>query len=163
MHKIKPFYILLLLITFSFAFLVGGPMPYFLFYVSILSFIIPILHLLISFLGIKAQINLPEDSLYVGNQIDIEYEIKNKTILPIPIIRFSSDIRKQLGYNKPNFKTFSLGPRENVSIKEKTILRRRGFYENVDLKVYLSDIYSISTLKRNFNNKANLLVYPNIF
>lgn len=162
MFKIKPFYILLFIFTFSFAFLVGGPMPYFLFYISILSFLIPIIHLLISFIGIKAQINLPEESLYTGSEIEIEYNIKNKTFFPIPIIHFSSDLRKILSYKETKFKSLSLGPFESFSLREKIPLKRRGFYESIDLKIYMSDVYSIFTLKKEFNDTINLLVYPNI-
>lgn len=162
MHKIKPAYIFLFILTFSFAFFVGGPMPYFLFYISILSLLIPLVHLLISFIGIKVQITLPEESLYTGSKVEIEYRIKNKTFFSIPVLKFFSDVGKILSGKKIGIKTLSLGPFEDFRFKEQIILKRRGFYENMDLKVDISDIYSLFTFKKSFYNKTNLLIYPNI-
>ncbi|OLS03621.1 DUF58 domain-containing protein [Tissierella creatinophila] len=137
-------------------------MPYFLFYISILSFLVPLVHLLLSFIGIKAQINLPDDSLYTGVKIEIEYRLKNKNFFSIPMINFSSDISKILSGKKTTIKTLSLGPFEDFRFRDTIRLKRRGFYELVDLKVEISDIYSLFTFKKEFHNKTNLLVYPNI-
>lgn len=162
MRKVKFSYILLIISTFLFALLVGGPMPYLLFYITILTFLIPLLHLLISFIGLKASIKLPNSYLYTGSSIDIEYDIRNKNFFSIPILKFSSDISKKLGDKTTPSKTLSLSPREVFKYKEEILLKRRGFYENIDLKVNISDIYSFFTFKKIFHNKAELLIYPNV-
>lgn len=162
MHRIKLPYIFLILITFSFAFLVGGPMPYLLFYITILTFLIPLLHLLISFIGLKASINLPSSSLYTGSTVEIEYDIRNKNFFSIPILKFSSDISKRLSHTVNPLKTLSLSPRETFKYKEEVLLKRRGFYEDIDLNINISDIYYFFTFKKTFHNKSELLVYPNV-
>ena len=162
MHKIKIFYIFLFIVTFSFALLVGGPMPYFLLYISILSFLLPLVHLLLSFIGLKATINLPDSSLYTGSTIEIKYQIINNNFFSIPILTFSSNINKNLSDISSRSKTLSLSPREEFNHKENLVLKRRGFYEDIEININISDIYSIFKFKRIFHNNANLLVFPNI-
>lgn len=158
----KFIYIVLFAITFSFAFLVGGPMPYFLFYVSILSILVPLVHLLISFLGIKAKINIPKISLFTGSEVDVEYSIRNRNFFSIPILKLSSDISKVLSDKVTDIRTLSLAAREDIQFKEKIFLKRRGFYENMDLNVTISDVFSIFSFKKKFQDKSYILVYPKV-
>lgn len=162
MSRIKWSYIFLFIITFSFALLVGGPMPYFLFYIIILSFLLPLIHLLLSFIGLEAKITLPNSSLYTGSTVDIEYEVKNKNFFSIPILKFSSNITQKLSGKSNEPKTLSLSPREHFKYKENLVIKRRGFYEDVEINISLADIYSIFKFKKIFHNKTELLVYPNI-
>lgn len=162
MHRIRFSYIIVLLITFSFTLLVGGPMPYFLFYISLLVFLIPLIHLLLSLIGIEASVKLAKDHLYVGDKVDMEYKIKNKNFFSIPRLKFKSNINKKLVGKDSDLKTISLGVREEFKGKENIPLNRRGFYESIALTIKVSDVYSIFNLKKAFNSRVNLLVYPKI-
>nr|WP_300002998.1 DUF58 domain-containing protein [Tissierella sp.] len=117
---------------------------------------------MISLLGLKAEINLPEDSFYTGSAIEIEYDISNRNFFSIPLLLFYSNINKKLTGQIDKPKNLSLSPRETFKYKEALILKRRGFYTNIDLNICVSDIFSIFNFKKVFHNKAKLLIYPSI-
>lgn len=160
MHRIV--YILVLLALLLFALLVGGPMPYLLLYISILVFLVPFLHLLVSLIGLSASIKIPNSSLHVGDSINIKYNISNKNIFPLPFLKFSSNIRSVINGRDSNSKTISLGARKNFALKEKITLNRRGYYDSIQLKLKIFDIFSLFHLRRNFKTDSSLIVYPNI-
>lgn len=160
MHRIV--YILVFLALFLFALLVGGPMPYLLFYTSILVFLVPFLHLLVSLIGLKSNIQIPNRSLHVGDSINIKYNINNKNFFPLPVLRFNSNIRSVVNDGDPSSKTISLGARENFTFTEKIMLNRRGYYDSIQLKLKVFDIFSLFHLRRNFKTDSSLIVYPNI-
>lgn len=160
MHRIV--YILVLLALLLFALLVGGPMPYLLFYTSILVFLVPFLHLLVSLISLSASIKIPNSSLHVGDSINIKYNISNKNIFPLPVLKFNSNIRSVVNGGDSNSKTISLGARENFTFTEKIILDRRGYYDSIHLNLQVFDIFSLFHLRRNFKTDSSLIVYPNI-
>lgn len=162
MNKFKLSYLFLLFITFSFAFLVGGPMPYFLFYVSILSFLIPFFHLLLSFIGLKAELDTKQTEIYAGDNIDLEYLLINKNFFTLPIVEVFIYINKTLKEKNIISKKLSLNARQKILLKDRLSFKRRGFYKNINFSINISDIYSIFKLKKKINNKINLLVYPKI-
>ncbi len=162
MNKTKFFYIFTFLLALIFAFLIGGTMPYLLLYIVVLSFLIPLLHLLISFLGLKAELNLDKNKIFAGENVDLRYSITNKNIFTIPILSLCLDLDREWEDKNIPLKKLSLNPFEKRNFHREIPLKRRGYYESMDFKVNLSDIYGLFTIKKKVPNQLDLTVYPNI-
>lgn len=162
MHKIKPSYLFILIISLGFAFLVGGPMPYLLLYIVILSFLVPLAHLLVSMLGLQAKLSIDKDQIYAGESVTLKYTIINKSFLTIPILESILKMDKEYKNINEVSKKLSLNPFEENSYKEIIFFERRGFYDKINFTVYISDIYSLFKLKKTINNNLKLIVYPQI-
>lgn len=137
-------------------------MPYLLLYISILVFLVPLIHLLLSLIGLKAYLKIPDNSLHVGDSIDIKYNINNKNFFPIPLLKFSSNIRNLVNGSDPSSRTISLGLRENFAFTENVTLNKRGYYDSIKLKIKIFDIFSLFSLGKNFKTDSSLIVYPRI-
>lgn len=94
-HK-KYIFLILFVLSFSFALLVGGLAPYYLFYILMLSTTIPLIHNLLILNKIKGVIKVPSGALYMGDKIDVEYILENKSKLTIPYMEIKNHITRQL-------------------------------------------------------------------
>ncbi len=161
MNNIKiglPLIFLIIIITF--VLLVGGTLPYFLFYILLLTFIIPLIHCLVTLKGLKGSIEIPSESLFTGEILNIDYQVKNNSILHIPYLEIQSDISKQLtGINSPKV-TLALKKKESYSSSESPILRRRGYYQFGEIEVTVGDVFGFYSFKKKITSPASLLVYP---
>ena len=150
----------ILLITFSFVLFVGGTIPYFIFYIFLMTITIPFLHSLITLRKLNGTVNIPQGSLYTGEKIDIDYEVNNATSFTIPYLQIQSDISKQLsGVDSPNV-ILSLGKKESFTRRETVILKRRGYYEIGDIEIKISDVFGLYSFKKKLSSSISLLVYP---
>ncbi len=161
MKKKIPF-IILFIILLSYALLVGGTMPYFLFYAYSLAFLIPLGHILIILFKLDITIKLPNKSLYVGDQITIDYRIDNNTFFHIPYLEIHSHISRELTKKTPEKIIKSLEPYELYTYKETVNLKRRGYFEIGTVEVVISDVFGFFSLRKNYSTKSSLLVYPEI-
>lgn len=162
MYKIKYSYLLILLLSFLFAFLVGGSMPYFLLYIGILSFLIPLGHILISLIGLKASLSVDKSEIYAGDSINLKYKLKNKSFFTIPILKSYLYIGEASKEENSIYNQLSLDPFEENIFEEIITFKRRGSYEDMRLRMEISDIYSLFRLAKEINNRVDLVVYPNI-
>ena len=162
MNKMKYLPLLIFIILFFFVLLVGGTMPYFLFYVLLLTYIIPLVHCLISYMFLEGKIEIPQGSLYTGDTIIIKYKIVNNSIFPIPYVEIENDFSKKLTGNYSPKITLSIGKRDFYQGTETIELRRRGFYEMGELSVYIKDAFGFFTIKKKISSTTSLLIYPEI-
>lgn len=135
-------------------------MPYFIFYVFILSFLLPFIHIVLSLRKLKGYINIPSISLYTNQNIDINYNIENNSIFSIPYIEIEDEVSKQLTRKASKKTIISLDKHDNYSKREIIYLNRRGYYDLVAIKVKLKDVFGIYSFKKTISNSASLLVYP---
>lgn len=150
--------IFLFLILTGAVVLVGGRLPYFLFYTFALFVIIPLIHSLISFWGLNAEISIPQNILYKNDTININYKIKNISPFLIPYLAIESRM-----YHPNPLKVITSLPGRTVSkYSEAVILRKRGYCNVGGIDLTIRDIYKIFKLKKKFPNKKSLLVYPKI-
>jgi uncharacterized protein (DUF58 family) len=159
MNSIK-YFIPLFIIILAFVLFVGGIMPYFLLYILLLAFLVPLVHSLIILKKIKGNIRIPKGTLYAGNRIILDYQINNNSRFYIPHMEIQSHISKQLtGIDSPKVNT-SLNPKESFTHRETLVLKRRGYYELGEIEVNIQDVFGIYKLKRKIRSKTSLLVYP---
>ena len=153
-------FIIFILILFLFTILVGGKLPYYLFYVSIFSISIPLVHNLYSIRNIKGYITLPDARVYKGDNIDIQYKVDNNGSLSIPYIEIEDQISKTLQNKKSKNTILSLDKKDSYHKREAIQLNRRGYYKIVAIKVIIRDVLGIYSLKKTISNDSSLLVYP---
>ncbi|WP_312700378.1 DUF58 domain-containing protein [Sedimentibacter sp.] len=150
--------IFLFLILTGAVVLVGGRLPYFLFYTFTLFVIIPLIHSLISFWGLNAEILIPQNILYKNDTVNINYKIKNISPFIIPYLAIESKMYQR----NPSKAITSLPGRTISKYSESVILRKRGYCNVGGIDLTIRDIYKIFKLKKKFPNKKSLLVYPKI-
>jgi len=155
----KPF---LLLITISFALLVGGKLPYFMFYITLFLFLIPLAHIFMSINSISGMVKIPNSSVFTGEVVNIEYMIENNSNISIPYLKIYSNITKQLTGESTKESIISLEKKEVYSKTESISLKRRGYYKIGDIDVTIKDVFGFYQLDKKIQNESSLLVYPEI-
>lgn len=159
MNKLK-FVTILFMVIMGFVLLVGGTMPYFLFYVLLLTFLLPLIHNLIALKGLKGQVNIPKQSLFSGDKIDIGYQINNKSLFSIPYLEIQSNISKQLTGNDSPKLILYLEKKAIFSHKETVVLSRRGYYQVGEIEVTIKDIFGFYSFSKKITSNTSLIVYP---
>lgn len=143
------------------ALLIGGRLPYFLFYVFALFAIIPLIHSLIAISGLNAEISIPHNTLYKNDTININYKIKNTSPFLIPYLIIESMTDHTMNPNPSKIITFLQG-RTVCKYSEAITLRKRGYCNAGEIELIIQDIYKIYKFKKKILNKKSLLVYPKI-
>lgn len=152
--------VLISFVLILFLLLVGGTMPYFLFYVFILTLLIPLFHCLIVFNNIEGSVEIPEDFIYVGDKITIGFQVNNRSKLSIPYLEIKNIVSKKLtGEELPGIVT-TLQPKGSFSHKDDYVIKRRGYYEIGEIEVIVRDIFGFYSFKKTIASKAFLIVYP---
>ena len=160
MTKIKIGFGINFILLLSFVLFIGGTMPYFLFYVFLLTFTLPLIHSLISLRKLNGSVEVPNDALFTGDSVNINYQVENSSLFNIPYLEIKSDITKQLtGIDDDNI-IISLARKSCFTRGETVILRRRGYYELGQIEVTIQDVFKFYSFKKKIRNITSLLVYP---
>lgn len=152
--------LILFVIISGFTFFLGGTMPYFVFYIFLLAFILPFIHSFILLKMIHGGVEVPKGYLFTGESIDIKYYINNPSILAIPYVEIRSNIYKNLTGEDSDKISFSLDRNKSFNHKESVILRRRGFYDLGDVEITIHDVFGFYSLRKVLSSNISLLVYP---
>ena len=160
MNNLKIGIPLVFIILFTFVILVGGTMPYFLFYIFLLTFILPLIHSLITLNKLEGSVKIPSESLFTGDTITIEYDVENRSFFNIPYMEIQSDITRQLAGKDTSKVLLALDKKKSFTNKESVILKRRGYYQLGELNVTISDVFRIYSFKKKIVSNTSLLVYP---
>ncbi len=150
-----------LILTFTVVF-VGGVMPYFIFYVFLLTLLFPVFHNLVVLGGLKGTVQMPKESLYIGDKINIGYRLENRSFFYVPFLEVQSAISNRL--------TGSVDPPEITSMESKSdfvrgqavTLKRRGYYELGDIEITLRDVFRLFSFKKRIASEGALMVYPEV-
>lgn len=160
MNRLKVGHSLIFLVLLAFVLLVGGTILYFLLYIFLLTFLLPLIHSLVTFAGLIGSVKVPRESLFSGESINISYEVKNTSIFRIPYLEVYNHIAKQLtGIDSPKL-TLVLGKKESFSHEETILLKRRGYYQLGEIKVTIRDVFGFYSFEKKITSSASLLVYP---
>ena len=150
----------LFIIISGFTFFLGGTMPYFIFYVFSLAFILPLTHSFILLKMINGRVEIPKAYLFTGETIDIKYHIENQSILSIPYVEIKSNIYKTLTGEASDKISFLLEKNKSFTHSESVILKRRGYYDLGDIEITIADVFGFYSLRRTLSSNISLLVYP---
>lgn len=162
MNNFKFSFLLIFVILFAFVLLVAGTMPYFIFYVFLSAILIPLIHSLIVLKRLKGSVDIPKGALFTGEEVKINYNIKNTSPFSIPYLEIKSNITKDLTGVDSNPVLISLEKKASFYNNDTVNLKRRGFYELGDIEIKIIDVFKFYTFKKNISNNLSLLVYPEI-
>lgn len=160
MTKRSFVFIALFFASLFFALLVGGTVPYFIFYAVLFAFLIPLIHNLIILANLKGVIQIPEGSFYVGEKLNIEYEIINKSIFYLPYVKIKSNMVKELSRTTPKEVLINLDPKSSFTHREEAVMKRRGYYTFGEIEVSIKDVFGLFPLKKTISSQTSILVYP---
>lgn len=142
--------------------LIGGTVPYYFFYVFLLTLLLPLFHILLILKGLSGSVNLPRKSLFSGEDLQINYEIINRSIFNIPYLEVQSTISKELTGITPPAQYITLNKRKSYYNSENLKLNRRGYYELGEISLGLRDVFGLYKFNKRISSSASLLVYPEI-
>ena len=157
--KVIVFIGLILLFTVVF---VGGIMPYFIFYVFLLTLLFPVLHNLVVLGGLRGTVEMPTGSLYIGDQINIGYRIENRSVFYVPFLEVRSAISKRLTGAMDPPEITSMDSKSNFIRGQSVTLKRRGYYELGDIEITLRDVFRLFSFKKMIASEGALMVYPEV-
>lgn len=152
----------LFIILLSFVLFVGGLAPYYLFYIFLLTLIIPLIHNIIIFSNIDGLVKIPDGSLHTGDEIEIEYRIKNKSRLSAPYIEIKSNITRLLTGKDIKSNVLSLRPQSGFTNRDTLVLNKRGYYQLGEIDVVIRDVFTFYSFHKSIKSNVSLLVYPEI-
>jgi uncharacterized protein (DUF58 family) len=162
MNNFKFSFLLIFVILFVFVLLVAGTMPYFIFYVFLSAILIPLIHSLIVLKRLKGSVDIPKGTLFTGEEVKINYNIKNTSPFSIPYLEIKSNIAKDLTGVDSNPILISLEKKASFYNNDTVSLKRRGFYELGGIEIKIIDVFKLYTFKKSISNNLSLLVYPEI-
>lgn len=140
--------------------LVGGTLPYFIFYTLVLAILLPLVQSVLAIRSLEATIILPQASMYRDEKIDINYRISNRGFFSIPYLEIENEILKKLSKEDSKKTVIGLEKAESYKKKETIYLNRRGYYELVSIKVRVRDVFGLYSFKKTLSSPSSLLVYP---
>jgi len=137
-------------------------MPYFIFYVFLLTLLFPVFHNLVVLGGLKGTVQMPKDSLYIGDQISIGYRIENRSIFYVPFLEVQSAISKRLTGKVDPPEITSMDSKSDFIRGQAITLKRRGYYELGDIEITLRDVFRLFSFKKRIASEGALMVYPEV-
>lgn len=155
----RNFFLLLSFTTVSFLFAIftGGEILYYIFFALSSILLLSILYSIIGRASIKLKVDIKDTEIHVGEKIRYKIKIKNKWFLPLIFIAIDEK-------NESFFPiTTNLNPFQKKVIKRSIECKRRGIYKIGPVKIKLRDPFGIFEVKKTFNKKHKIIVYPNVY
>jgi len=149
--------------TLSFAYLIGGRIPYFIFYTSLVLVVIGFLWARI--IGrITAVCYTEASSAQVGGKVKVLIEVKNLTGWPVPWVQYWVQMPATFGLpDNLACYTFSLAPHEKKTFSEMVECRRRGIFTWGCGLLKTGDLFGTFVNSLSVGELRELTVLPQIF
>lgn len=159
-HK-RIIYLLFISIIIMIIF-IGGDIAYFLLYFLVALLLLPYLYNRKVLKELSGEVLTPNVELYIGDDINISYSIRNNTHLPIAYLEIENIIGNRLLGKETDKNIISLDV-QSVYIKTLNIVgTKRGVYETGEIKVLIKDVFGLVTLEKYIKSEAKILVFPEI-
>ena len=162
MFRIKIKYLILMGLSFVFAYLQGGNLPYSVFYGFTITFLLGLFFILIHKKKLFVDVKLNKKIYFSGENVFISMVIQNNTLFPVPYIKI-----RNKAISNVNSKYFgdviNLKMDERKWIKHQLQFKRRGIYHFGDITISLKDMFSIFETDKYFKRNATISVYPRIY
>lgn len=162
MLKIKIKYFVFMILSYLFAYLQGGNLPYTIFYGFFVAFIIGLGSLIIHRKYIEVEVRFDKKIYSTGDTDRFTIIIKNQSILPSPYVTVKNKALNIID-SKYNGESVTLGVDEGRWLKHEACFRIRGIYNFGETQLSFKDIFCIFEVNKNLNNKILIKVYPKIY
>ena len=151
-----------LVITYLYSHIVGGRLPSFIFYTSVLIIGISLLWLRI-LAGVEVSCRLERTQSQVGKPVRMNITVANKSFLPVPWLRCWLEMPTVV---KPEerFKChlLSLRPHESCSFSADIPCQARGEFQLWNITLQSGDLFGIFEDRRIYPSHQELLVLPQV-
>ncbi len=162
MVKLNYRYIILLILSFMFAYSQGGAIGYTVFYIFLLIGLVSVFFSIVSLFSVKLQAEVNQRSYVSGSSEIIKYTIKNKSFIFVPYFIHQADMLKAL-LKDYNGEIISLRPREEATLKYKISFPTRGIYNLGSCRIATRDILGVIDIEGSMDLKYSIKVYPKIY
>lgn len=113
-------------------------------------------------MNIDGEVKIPNGSLHTGDEIELEYRIKNKSKLSAPYIEIKSNITRLLTGKDVKSNILSLRPQSSFTNRETLVLNKRGYYQLGEIDVVIRDVFTFYSFHKSIKSNVSLLVYPEV-
>lgn len=162
MIKVNIKFILLTIVSFIFAKISGGNLPYSVFYSLFIMLLISILYMYLSLQYVQCRIKHNEVEYSVGDEDEFSLIVSNKSFIPIPYIEIINDTFSNL-LKIYKGDVFFLQLNSDKWIKKNITFNKRGIYDFGVTTIRITDLFNIITFNKNINHKLGVKVYPKIY
>ncbi|MGF7056697.1 DUF58 domain-containing protein [Brassicibacter mesophilus] len=159
----KRLLVIILILCLVFALLVGGRFFYFMFFIvsSIAAY---------SYFSVKNVSNqlvglcwINTNTVERDTSVEVSYKIYNSSMLPIPYVEIDYNIPHKLFSRTVNEDALTLLPFETIEVKKEVECQRRGIYHLGNIKITISDIFSLVNKTVCLKDDVMVTVYPKIY
>ncbi|MEN1758910.1 DUF58 domain-containing protein [Anoxynatronum sibiricum] len=158
----RKLYLLLGVPVTLLALLVGGRLPFFVWYAYLLVWLLPMAHGLLGKLFLRGAILVPEAELVAGEVVSVAYRVENPLPIAFPGIELENEVGYRLTGIKEPRRVFSLNGKEQLVGQSELVCRRRGLYELGHIRLLIHDIFQMNTFEKTITSPLSLKVYPRV-
>jgi uncharacterized protein (DUF58 family) len=155
-------FLIMLLISFIYAYLEGGNLPYSIFYGFLCTLIFSLVYLLATIRNVAVDIKFNRNIFTTFEDTEVITVVKNYGILPIPYIEINNKVFYELDKDYKGL-VLSLGIDENRRLGVKVKFFTRGIYNFGEIKLHIRDIFSLFNFEKNIKKENIIKVYPKIY
>lgn len=162
MIKVSVKFLILLILSYAFALIQGGNLPYSIFHGLILTFIVGLIYILSKQKSIVVQVKFDKKVYSAGDEHEFTTIVKNYGIFPAPYVILKNKTLTRLN-QKYNGDAIYLNSDESKWIKSKIKFNQRGIYNFGEFNLKISDLFCIFERSRNINLGTSVKVYPKVY
>ncbi|WP_027623745.1 DUF58 domain-containing protein [Clostridium lundense] len=155
-------FLVLFCISFIYAYLQGGNLPYSIFYALLCIVSFSLIYVLIIGRNIVIDIKFSRDTFYTFEDTEIHTVIKNYGILPVYYIEMHNTVLYELDKSYKGY-VFSLDMDANKRLNTKVRFFTRGIYNFGESKLYFKDFFSLFNFEKVIKKRNIIKVYPKIY
>ena len=102
------------------------------------------------------------DHAFLGQTVQVNIAIDNRSWWPVPWLRFDETISATLSPGSPLRQVISLRPKEHLELSYNILGQRRGFYELGPALLSTGDLFGFAEAHGRLEEPDHLVVYPRV-
>ncbi|HEY5561846.1 MAG TPA: DUF58 domain-containing protein [Clostridiaceae bacterium] len=162
MIKFNIKYILLLIITFTFAYLQGGNLPYSIFYCVLCVFLLGLFQIIAATRFISIDTRFEKVVFVVGEKANFTMIVKNSSFFPYPFIYVQNNVLTSFERDY-NGDLIDISIDQEVWVNKKIVFDSRGIYDFGAIKLRVKDMFYLFDSNLVFQSKDEIKVYPILY
>ncbi|MDP4088344.1 MAG: DUF58 domain-containing protein [Bacillota bacterium] len=162
MLKVNKLYLVLSVLVGIMALSIGGPYPYLVFYIFLLTIFLALFHIIITRHCFDVDIDFKRDYYSTGDQGECITKINLNLAFPIPYLKIDGEAMR---YSDSSYsgEMINLTADENKWIRCNIVFRKRGVYHLGRVEAHVTDIFNIVTYVRKIDKNVDIKVYPRLY
>lgn len=162
MIRVNKAFIILFVMSFILVLLIGGTLPYYIFYGLLTIFILGIIYAAIQREYVDAEVKLQENVYSAGDTMECLTIIKCSTVLAAPyvVVKSQSFVESFSGYHG---QMINLTMEENSWLRSNIKFYKRGVYDLGTVHLKISDLFQIFEVNKTIDCNSSVKVYPKIY